>query len=93
MMRKHRIKLIENGVEIDGVRYYDGMEVKIRDSAVNHNSKKSDVNGVVKFKVYEDGECYIDEYHIGWVVEYESDGKRMERTLIDAIESGIIKNN
>ena len=90
------VKLLKNGVEINGSRFYEGQLVKIKDLQTGKI-----VKGTVKFGIYSDGEGYYDYYHLGWRIVYKIKIPPDEyckketiswrnRTLIDAFTEGLI---
>ena len=75
-----KIRLIENGVKIDGQVFKIGDLVK----AVDKDGKVQFV-GEVKFGIYSDGEGYLDNCHLGFYVE-NTEFPLVRRTLIDLVD-------
>ena len=79
----YEIKLIDDGVRINGKNYRVGDYIKAVD-----DKGKIKFAGRIQFKIYLDGEGYIDSEHLGFIVE-DVDIPHMRRyTLIDLINTG-----
>jgi len=79
----YELKLINDGVRVNGKDYKVGHYIK----AVNDKGKIKFV-GRIQFRAYLDGEGYIDDQHLGFVVE-DIDIPHMRRyTLIDLVNTG-----
>lgn len=68
---------------INGIVFKNGDKVKLNHSFFNKKKMKMEnkiIDGVIKFKVYMDAEMYIDDYHLGLVVEIDGGN---EKTLLD----------
>ncbi|MCD6125290.1 hypothetical protein J7J62_09000 [bacterium] len=76
----YRIELVKNGVKINGKPYQIGDYIKATDKG------KIKFVGKIKFGVYLDSEGYVDDQHIGFIVEDIDNPIRY--TLIDLINTG-----
>ena len=85
-MRK--IRLIENGVKIEDRCFHIGDTLKVKD----RHGRVIGI-GTVDFRIYKDGEAYIDEYHAGFIIDYFTapDTYFSCRTLPDLINA--VKEN
>ena len=81
-------KIIVNNLKdlefvINGEKFKDGDIVKLNHPHFNQEKREVEhhiVNGIIRFEVYDDGEGYIDDYHLGLLITIK--GKR-EGTLPD----------
>ena len=59
---------------INGKKFKDGDVVKLNHAYFNLKKAKMEsqiVNGVIKFEVYSDYEGYLDEEHLGFLIDIE----------------------
>ncbi|MHC1635421.1 MAG: hypothetical protein ACXQTS_02195 [Candidatus Methanospirareceae archaeon] len=77
-----KIRLIENGVKIDGQVFKIGDLVKAVDKG-----GRVQFEGRVEFGIYADGEGYADYYHLGFFVE-DPLYPLCRYTLIDLVDKG-----
>ena len=94
--KEYNIELLDGYIKINGIRFYDGMKVKLKTYKVIDRSqypfdkKVTVVDATVKFMIYEDSEYYGDYHHLGWVVVWRKDGYLNRRTLMDVLEDIIL---